>query len=84
MCALFVSYCVLCGVSLFLLFVCVVLARFACDVWRDGVWFVFYCCFCLCALLLIRLCDACMIYCVLVYGLLFVLFCRYACGFKFV
>ena len=33
------------GVCLFVLFVCVVFARFACDVWRDGVWFVFCVCF---------------------------------------
>ena len=69
------------GVCLLVLFVCVVRARFACDVWRDGGWFVFCACFCLCALLLICLRDVCVIYCVLLYGLLFVLFCNCACVF---
>ena len=36
------NYCVMSsGVRLFVLFVRVVFARFACDVWRDGVLFVF-------------------------------------------
>ena len=30
------------GVCVFL-FVCVVFVCFACDVWRHGVWFVFWC-----------------------------------------
>ena len=40
------------GVCLFVLFVCVVFARFAWDVWRDGVMVVSWFCFCLCVLLL--------------------------------
>ena len=63
------------------LFVRVVFARFACDVWHDGVRSVFCCCVCLCVVLLISLCDVCMMYCVLLYGLLFVLFCNCACVF---
>ena len=45
-CVLFVIYCVmLYGVALFVLFVSVlVLVCFACDAWRDGVWFVCCCC----------------------------------------
>ena len=68
------------GVRVFVLFVCVVSARVVCDVWRDGVWCVFWCCCCLCVLLFNMSCDVCMIYDVLLYGLLFVLFCSRACG----
>ena len=44
------------GVCVFALFVCVVFARFACDVWRDGVWYVFCCLF-----VVVRVC--CCLFC---------------------
>ena len=62
---------------LFGLFVCVLyaFACFACDVWCDVVWFVF-CLFCL-NRLRVRfanmLCRVIMLYCVMMYGLRFVL-----------
>ena len=77
-----VNYCaMLYDVCLIVLFVCVVFARFACDVWRDGVRFVFCVCVCLCAVLLMCLCGVCVIYYALLSGLLFVLFCNCARGF---
>ena len=69
------------GVRVLVLFVCVVFVRVVCDVWRDGAWCVFWFCCCLCVCCcLICLCDVCIIYDVLLYGLLFVLFCSRACG----
>ena len=68
--------CVACMVCL-----CVLRLRGLRDVWRDGVWFVVCCCLCLCVWLLICLCDVCLIYFVLLSGVLFVRFCNCACGF---
>ena len=47
--ALFVNYSVmLYGVWWLVPFACVVFARFACDVWRDGVGFVMFLLLCVC------------------------------------
>ena len=52
----------LCGVCVLVLVVCVGFARFACDVWRDGVWLVLCVCCWLCVLVF-NMCVRC------VYGL---------------
>ena len=66
-----------CVGALFVCAVCLRVLRVMYGAMVYGLSFVVVVCVCCCS----YACGVCMIYCVLLYGLLFVLFCNCACGF---